>query len=221
MYHKWAIEGYPLQTYASALLFSPTGNLVRRFFKHEEPTWITVRPKMQNEWGACLQTLEDPCNMVTFPRDSRRLASATCDKMVKIWDASSGECLQTLEGHSSSVHSVAFSYDSTRLASMSYDGTVKVWDANSGNCLSTLHSHSAGVWLLVFSHDLAWLASVAASDNKTVKIWNSTSGEGLSTVEGHDDEEICSLAISHDATRLAVGFDSMVGIWDFANSKYV
>ncbi|KAF1828673.1 HET-domain-containing protein [Decorospora gaudefroyi] len=29
MYHKGAIEGYPLQTYASALLFSPTGSLTR------------------------------------------------------------------------------------------------------------------------------------------------------------------------------------------------
>ncbi|PSN58755.1 hypothetical protein BS50DRAFT_477291, partial [Corynespora cassiicola Philippines] len=36
-------------------------------------------------------------------------------------------CLQTLEGHSSSVNSVAFSPDSQRLASASYDNTVKIW----------------------------------------------------------------------------------------------
>jgi WD40 repeat protein len=58
--------------------------------------------------------------------------------MVKIWDASSGECLQTLEGHNDWVRSVAFSHDSTRLALASADKTVKVWDVSSGECLQTL-----------------------------------------------------------------------------------
>ena len=43
MYHKQAIESYPLQTYASALLFSPTGSLVRQLFQHEEQERITIR----------------------------------------------------------------------------------------------------------------------------------------------------------------------------------
>ncbi|XP_014549969.1 hypothetical protein COCVIDRAFT_117216, partial [Bipolaris victoriae FI3] len=32
-----------------------------------------------------------------FSHDSTRLASAACDNTVKIWDASSGACLQTLD----------------------------------------------------------------------------------------------------------------------------
>ena len=67
-----------------------------------------------------------------------RLASASNDETVKIWDASSGACLQTLKGHSSDVSSVAFSHDSTRLASASYDRTVRIWDTSSGACLQTL-----------------------------------------------------------------------------------
>jgi WD40 repeat protein len=58
MYHKVAIQGYPLQTYASALLFSPTGSLIRQLFQHEEPEVINVKPALSNEWSACLQTLE-------------------------------------------------------------------------------------------------------------------------------------------------------------------
>ena len=56
-----------------------------------------------------------------------------------MWDASSGACLHTLEGHSSVVYSVAFSHDSSKLASASFDNTVKVWDASSGACLQTLN----------------------------------------------------------------------------------
>jgi WD40 repeat protein len=154
MYHKGAIEGYPLQTYASALLFSPTGSLVRQLFKHEESEAISIRPPLSEEWSACLQTLEGHSSYVTsvaFSHDSTRLASASYDNTVKIWDASTGACLQTLEGHSSYVTSVAFSHDSTRLASASCDNTVKIWDASTGACVQTLN---VGKILSGFSFDL-------------------------------------------------------------------
>ncbi|KAL6151995.1 hypothetical protein ACJQWK_04379 [Exserohilum turcicum] len=100
MYHKGAIEGYPLQTYASALIFSPTGSLIRQLFQHEEPEAISIRPTLSEGWSACLQTLEGHSsyvNSVAFSHDSTRLASASDDSTVKIWDASSGACLQTLD----------------------------------------------------------------------------------------------------------------------------
>ncbi len=141
MSHKQPIQISPLQVYASALIFSPAGSLIRRHFKKEEPEWITIKPPMRDEWSECLQTLEGHSSgvcSVAFSHDSAWLASASADNTVKVWDASSGECLRTLEGHSSAVCSVAFSHDSARLASASGDNTVKVWDASSGQCLRTL-----------------------------------------------------------------------------------
>jgi WD40 repeat protein len=120
---------------------------------------------------------------VAFSHDSARLASASFDSTVKIWDAHSGACLQTLEGHSSGVCSVTFSHDSARLASASYDRTVKIWDAHSGACLQTLEGHNGGVYSVAFSHDSARLAS--ASDDRTVKIWDASSGACLQTLEGY------------------------------------
>src|SRR5437764_755378 len=143
MSHKWAIESYPLQAYASVLVFSPERSLIRSHFKEEEPKWMTIKPRIGNQWSACLQTLEGHSSTVlsvAFSHDSTRLASASVDKTSKIWDVSSGECLQTLEGHSDSVRSVAFSHDSTRLASASDDKTVKIWDVSSGECLQTLNT---------------------------------------------------------------------------------
>ena len=141
MSHKWAIENSPLQTYTSALMFSPMRSLVREAFKREEPEWIVIKPAIEEKWSPCLQTLEGhslSVNSVAFSHDSARLASASVDRTVKVWDAHSGQCLQTLEGHSDRVRSVAFSHDSARLASASVDSTVKVWDAHSGQCLQTL-----------------------------------------------------------------------------------
>jgi WD40 repeat protein len=184
MYHKWSIENSPLQAYASALVFSPARSQIRGLFKKEELKWITIKPDMRDEWGACLQTLEghnDAVNSVVFSHNSTRLASASHDRTVKIWDASSGACLQTLEGHSSWVSPVAFSHDSTRLASASYDRTVKIWDASSGACLQTLEGHSDSASSVTFSHDSTRLAS--ASHDRTVKIWDASSGACLQTLD--------------------------------------
>ncbi|KAG9186443.1 hypothetical protein G6011_09551 [Alternaria panax] len=222
MYHKGAIEGYPLQTYISALLFSPISSLIRQLFQHEEPEAIRIRPILSDGWSACLQTLEGHSSQVisvAFSHDSTRLASASDDRTVKIWDASSGACVQTLEGHSSQVSSVAFSHDSTRLASASWDRTVKIWDASSGVCLQTLEGHSGIVTSVAFSHDSTRLAS--ASHDNTVKIWDASSGACVQTLEGHS-HYVSSVAFSHDSTRLAsASWDRTVKIWDASSGACV
>ncbi|MEH2311445.1 MAG: ribosome assembly protein 4, partial [Nostoc sp.] len=72
---------------------------------------------------------------VVFSPDGQRLASASYDNTIKLWDAATGKPLQTLSGHSSGVISVVFSPDGQRLASASYDNTIKLWDAATGKPL--------------------------------------------------------------------------------------
>ena len=59
-------------------------------------------------------------NSVSFSPDGTKVASGSDDNTVKLWDVTSGECLQTLEGHSSYVMSVSFSPDGTKVASGSW-----------------------------------------------------------------------------------------------------
>ncbi|PHH51864.1 Vegetative incompatibility protein HET-E-1 [Ceratocystis fimbriata CBS 114723] len=187
-------------------------------FRHEEPKWIELKPKIEVNWDACLQTLEGHGGCVTsvaYSNDGQRLASGSHDKKVKIWDTTSGACLHTLKAHGDVVTSVAFSEDGNRLASGSDDKTVKIWDAASGMHVRTLESHDGWVTSVMFSNYGHKLAS--GSDDKTVKIWDATSGECLHTLEGHDSWVI-SVAFSRDGQRLASGSDDRkIKIWD-ANS---
>ena len=65
--------------------------------------------------------------------DGTRLASASYDKEVRIWDLTTGQTHTTLTGHTSEVYAVAWSPDGTRLASVSDDGTVLVHDLQDKN----------------------------------------------------------------------------------------
>lgn len=87
VYHKQAIQISPLQTYVSALIFSPTNSLIRCHFKKEEPNWITRMPPIEENWSPCSQTLEGHSSSISsgaFPRDSSRLASTPTDGTVCI-----------------------------------------------------------------------------------------------------------------------------------------
>jgi WD40 repeat protein len=145
MSHKHAIETAPLQVYISALVFSPKQSLVGKHFIKDAPRWIQVKPCIQDEWSACLQTLEDYSHFVksvAFSPDSTMLASGSYDGTIKIWELSIGATLHTLEGHSDWVSLVVFSHDAKQLVSGSFDMMIKVWDATEGTCLQTLSDHS-------------------------------------------------------------------------------
>ncbi|KAF2844283.1 hypothetical protein T440DRAFT_473517 [Plenodomus tracheiphilus IPT5] len=186
VYHKQAIKDYPLQTYASALLFSPTDSLIKRFFQDEEQQGITISPAMSDGWSACLQTLEghnESVRSVVFSYDSAQLASASDDGTLKIWDTINGACLQTLEGHNDCVTSLAFSHNSIQLVSGSMNGTIGIWDVSSGTCLQMFTGHDDSVKSVAFSHDSAWFASASSSRCQALKIWNVNSSECLQTLE--------------------------------------
>src|SRR5438093_5301810 len=75
------------------------------------------------------------------------------DKTVKVWDATSGRQILTLEGHSGGISSVDISANGQRIVSGSRDRTGRVWNPASGTELFTLKTLGSWVNAVAFSPD--------------------------------------------------------------------
>jgi WD40 repeat protein len=149
---------------------------------------------------------------VAWSPDGKRLATASSDRTVRIWDAESGAELAVLYGHENEVQGVAWSPDGKRLATASSDRTTRIWDANSVSELAVLHGHK--YWF----HDVAWSPDgrrlATASSDRTTRIWDTETGDELVVLYGHENE-VRGVAWSPDGRWLATASsDHTAGIWD-------
>jgi WD40 repeat protein len=186
--------------------------------------------------GQHLKTLQGHDNgvkSVTFSCDSTAVAtlgasgdilvSSSCDRTIKLWSVSDGNCQRTLKGHAETVSCVAISptveaYGNLpMLASGSMDRTVKLWDISLGECCRTLQGYSGGVFAVAFSPDGQTLAS--GGSDRAVRLWDTNSGQCSQTLQGHTNA-ISSLAFSGDNRLLASGsLDGTVRLWDIATGR--
>src|SRR5947209_11280682 len=77
-----------------------------------------------------------PVYAVAFRPDGGRMASASFDHTIKVWDVDTGSALRTFRGHEAKVLTLAYTGDGHTLASAGLDGTVRLWDADSGRPLA-------------------------------------------------------------------------------------
>lgn len=143
------------------------------------------------------------------------LVSGGCDRTVRVWDVSTGYCIHTLTGHTSTVRCLRV-FDSRPIAvSGSRDGTVRVWDIDKGEAVHVLNGHAASVRAI----DVCGNRAVSASYDMTCRLWNVDTGECLHVLRGHTSK---IYSVAFDGQRVVTGsLDSTVRVWSAENGNLI
>lgn len=154
-------------------------------------------------------------NNVSFSPDETRIASASDDKTVKIWDLE-GKELNTIV-HPSAVWSVVFSPNNQFIATASNDNKIRIWSLD-GTLKQTLEGHTKQINDLSFSPDGKILAS--ASNDKTVNLWDVHQGL-LMTSLTPAKIRFSSVSFSPDNQLIVATKDGeSIAIWKKQNSTW-
>jgi len=156
------------------------------------------------------QHLGKVTDVATCQSPIKKIASASWDGSIGLWDVDSsmaelmidGTSSVFLKGHNSGVNDVVFAKDCKTLYSASSDGTVRSWDTDTGTLRRQMVKHGFGVNTLVLDPLAGWLA-YGAVDGGT-RIINIEDGAEIAdfTLERRP---ILSMDYDPDQSRLAVG----------------
>ncbi|XP_065452841.1 F-box/WD repeat-containing protein 7-like [Chrysemys picta bellii] len=135
-----------------------------------------------------------------------RIVSGSDDNTLKVWSAVTGECVQTLVGHTGGVWSSQMR--DNIVISGSTDRTLKVWNADTGECVHTLYGHTSTVRCM----HLHGSRVVSGSRDATLRLWDIETGQCLHVLMGHVAAVRC---VQYDGHKVVSGaYDYTVKVWD-------
>ena len=107
---------------------------------------------------------------IAFSPDGELLASADSKGGIRLWDASSGKQIYTIQAHKARTTQLCFSSNGNVLVSGSIDGTCRLWDVTNGREVTMFLGHVGMVTSVVFTPDDQYVLS-GATDG-TVRLWD-------------------------------------------------
>ena len=158
----------------------------------------------------------DGAASVSLSADGRYAISVSRDNRLKLWDVSTGQCLQCLRtfGRLESFLSVSLSADGKY--AISAVGGMNLWEVSTGQCLRTFEGHSSSVTSVCLSADGRY--ALSGSQDKTLKLWEVSTGQCLRTFEGHSSS-VTSVCLSADGRYALSGGGNTLKLWEVSTGQ--
>jgi len=159
---------------------------------------------------------DDHVICVAVSGDGQLIASGHWDATVRLWEATSGLCLNTFRGHSGWVGSVIFSPDSRLCASSSSsDHTIRVWDVHTRAMVSTLNTQKSS-HSISFSPNCSQLVSCDVFYDKYLwtyhlNLFQVATGERLASTQIEERPKQVTYAV--DGTSITAQFANSAMEW--------
>ncbi|CAI8612364.1 unnamed protein product [Vicia faba] len=154
---------------------------------------------------------------VRFRPNSSQLATASCDKSVRLWDAANPTyCVQEYSGHSSAIMSLDFHPKKTDIFCFcDTENEIRYWNITSSSCTRVSKGGSAKVR---FQPRLGQL--LAAASDKVVSIFDVETDRPIYTLQGHP-EPINNICWDATGDMLASVSPNSVKIWNLTSGDCV
>jgi WD40 repeat protein/serine/threonine protein kinase len=191
--------------------FSPDGKRVIVWSHGAQFAYVQVRDATTGAETARLTGHLDGIVSAEFSADGKRVATASYDRTVRLWDVTGRE-LAVLRGHQGRVNHACFSPDGRRVASASDDHTARVWGARGGKERATLTERGEAQFLAA-SPDGKWV--VLPTTRFAAGLWDAAGGQAPVRLP----QAVSSPVISPDGKLLMDVGGNAVRLWDAATGE--
>jgi WD40 repeat protein len=150
-------------------------------------------------------------NALAFSPDGMKLASASSDGTVKIWDLGNGHELVTYDGHKDKVTCLAWGNDGTFIVSAGKEKNVKIWDAKSGKEIKSIAGVGGLVSAVALSKDNKHIFTgqldVPGNPPNGLFVYETQTGKLVRDIRDFTNK-ISTLAVNNEGNILAAGDDN-------------
>ena len=156
--------------------------------------------KIYTDGGKLLSTIHTATQHAVLSPGGLGVATTKGD-VARLWNATTGQLLHTLKGHSLLVTDAEYSPNGLELLTVSDDHTGRIWSARTGRLLHVLIGHFFAVNSGAFSPDGHWIVTASQF---TAGLWNARTGELLFYL-GRDTAPLTGASFSSNGRWILTG----------------